>query len=129
MLSHAVGPPSHPNCIVVLEEGVARGPGCAGEAGLVLARGMRDETFRTLSVSTEAPRKRLTDSGFRDMRQERNRARAKKRFKCLSHSVSRTLLRDKQTHEFKLIGDFHESDHDHTLAIPGVVTPGDPVHC
>ncbi len=57
VLSQAVGPPSHPTCIVVLEEGVTAGLACAGEAGLVLARPpMRDETFRTLSVSIEAPR-------------------------------------------------------------------------
>jgi hypothetical protein len=57
VLSQAVGPPSHPTCIVVFKEGVAVGVGCDGEAGLVLARPpIRDETFRTLSVSIEAPR-------------------------------------------------------------------------
>ena len=57
MLSQAVGPPSHPTCIVVFVEGTTPGLGCAGEVGPVLARPpIRDETFRTLSVSIEAPR-------------------------------------------------------------------------
>jgi hypothetical protein len=57
VLSQAVGPPSHPTCIVVFVEGTTPGLGCAGEVGPVLARPpMRDETFRTLSVSIEAPR-------------------------------------------------------------------------